>query len=213
MENLLEIDINQFEMHQTAKMTYHTYTNDLCFDIYSEIEPIEVDVMQTLRVVECKKVLIDGAFDFGQHADQDRSSSTKKLLSPYGKYLDECGLQHDATATLKEIKPFDEVTYLVADESVADGEATKLVTSRRPRILRWIGSGSQLPDAYCFPGNLIRWIYLIEKSTWTAAASAPGPRVESSESDLEESFTHNYIRPLFEVAMINVMQWLHETTK
>ena len=209
MENLLEIDMNQFEAHHTSKMTYHMYSNDLCFDIYSEIEPIEIDVMQTLRFVECSKNIIDNVFDFGQHSDSD-SSYTKKLLSPFGKYFDDCRLQHDATATLKQIKPFDEVSYKVIDTTIADGEAYKLTTNKFIRIIRWIGSGSQLPDAYCFPGNIIRWIYLLEKATVTAA---PGPLVQSSEDNIQDSFAHNFIRPYLEIGMIKLMQWIHESTK
>ena len=65
MENLLEIDLNQFETHYTSKMTYYMYSNDLCFDIFAEIQPIELDVMQSLRVVQCSKNLIDDVFDYG----------------------------------------------------------------------------------------------------------------------------------------------------
>jgi len=81
------------------------------------------------------------------------------------------------------------------------------------RIIRWVGSGSTLPDAFCFPGNLIRWIYLLEKAARLAALSGPGPLVQSAEDNMEDSFVYNYIKPYFEIGMIHLMQWLHATTK
>jgi len=63
-------------------------------------------------------------------------------LSPFGKYFDICDLQNDATATLKSIRPFDEVKYKVTDTSISDGQAFKIVTDRFIRLIRWVGSGS-----------------------------------------------------------------------
>ena len=80
-------------------------------------------------------------FDFGQHSKYD-TEYTNKLLSPFGKYFDECKLQNDETATLKSFRPFDDVQNKVIDESIADGEAYKVVTDRLIRLIRWIGSGA-----------------------------------------------------------------------
>ena len=101
-------------------MTYYSYANDLCFDVFSEIEPIETDVMSTGSLIEGSKVLIDSFFDYGQNWQQD-NTNTQKPLSPYGKFFDRIGLSSDATATLKQWRPFDEVEYYTRDETVADG--------------------------------------------------------------------------------------------
>jgi hypothetical protein len=116
---------------------------------------------------------------------------------------------------LKSFRPFDDVQNKVIDESIADGEAYKVVTDRLIRLIRWIGSGAQTPDDYCFPGNLIRWIYLAEKELkkTLAVPLAPSPMVQASEGEYQESFVYNYVKPYAEIGMIKFVQWLHETTK
>ena len=82
------------------------------------------------------------------------------------------------------------------------------------RILRWVGSGNSLPDAYCFPGNLIRWIYLLEKATMTAVAAAPGPQVGSAKDDMSDAgFMTTFLKPYVELGLLQAVKWFHEQAK
>lgn len=162
--------------------------------------------MQSLRFVECSKSLIDCIWDFGQWAEDDTSNS-KKPFSPFGKFFDKCGLVHDASMTLKNIKPFDKVEYQIKDESVNDAGTYINTKTQWMRLVRWIGSGSTIPDEYCFPGNIVRWIYLTEKALFPeAAASAPGPQVGAGEFS-DAPFT-SFVKPYIELGVIKFVSFI-----
>ena len=106
----MEINIADFEVRHVSGILYNSYTNDMCMNIFSEIEDIVINVYQYLQLVECSKTLIDSLTDFGQYPKLDTSKS-KKPYSVFSKYFDSCNLLNDATLTLKKYKPFDKITW------------------------------------------------------------------------------------------------------
>jgi len=91
-------------------MMYNMYTNDLCFDIYTEIDPVTISLDMEAAFIECEKTLVDCIDDFGQNSKYDRDYTTKPL-GPFAKFLDKCELGHDENYALKIWKPFDTIQY------------------------------------------------------------------------------------------------------
>jgi len=143
----MTVEAEEFKVVHKTQFAYYTFTNDLCMDIYSEIDNFKLIAQMEVKIVQCNKILIDCMDDFGQFHANDISTS-KKPISPYAKFLDECILGNDAPITLWEFYPMKEAdpkTGLLRD---------------RLRTLRWVGSGAN--DYNCFPGNVIRYFYITE---------------------------------------------------
>lgn len=188
----LEIDIADFEVRHVSGILYNSQTNDMCMNVFSEIQDIVINVYQYLQLVECTKTLIDCLTDFGQYPKDDTDKS-KKPFSVFSKYFDSCNLLNDATLTLKKYKPFDKITW--TEQKTKDDLGVPLplpVTVTKSyellRKIQWIGGGTNLPDPYCFPGNFIKWIVSWEKK----AAVAPNLLV----SEQEGSFLSNFLGPM-----------------
>ena len=99
-----------------------------------------------MAFVECSKNLIDNFDDFGQFAAWD-SQSANKPIGPYSKFFDECDLSSETTVQVKEYEPFASDSPLGWDNMV-----------------RWLGDGSDSVNDQCYPKNIIRAIWILEKS-------------------------------------------------
>mmetsp|Transcript_18062 Transcript_18062/g.30812 ORF Transcript_18062/g.30812 Transcript_18062/m.30812 type:complete len:90 (-) Transcript_18062:354-623(-) len=87
-------------MEHASQIYYDFYTNDLCLDVYSQIEDFTVQTQVTTAFIECYKVLVDCFNDFGQFYLGD-TETTEKPFSPYAKIFDSCSLSNDATFDLR----------------------------------------------------------------------------------------------------------------
>lgn len=60
------LEIEEFKMFHQTQFGYYTYTNDLCLDIFSEMDNFSVKSTMELKIIQCFKMLIDCFDDFGQ---------------------------------------------------------------------------------------------------------------------------------------------------
>lgn len=118
--------MDEFRVEHVSKIRYDLYTNDLCIDVYSQIEDFKIKMDLTMAFIECYKVLVDCLNDFGQFGGDTLNS--EKPFSKYSKIFDECSLSTDDTISLKEFDPF-----LVEEEGATE----------KKNILYWIGIGPE----------------------------------------------------------------------
>jgi hypothetical protein len=121
------LEFEEFKMFHKTQFAFYTYTNELCIDIFSEIDNFQIKSTLELKFIQCFKKLIDCFDDFGQFYMNDYPTS-QKPISPYAKLFDECSLGVDEPVTLKEWKPLEYVSV--------DG-----TTKEYQRTVRWVGSG------------------------------------------------------------------------
>jgi len=115
-------------------------------------------------------------------------ATTRKPISPYAKLFDSCTLGVDEPVTLKEWKPME---YISADGS----------TKEYQRSIAWVGSGTN--NVYCFPGNVVRMIYIATKK------SAGSPIVqEAMNGDYGDSWIGNVVEPMLRMSSKHIFDWL-----
>ena len=152
----VDTTLDEFSIQHKTQVFYDLYTNDLCIHIFSQIEEFKLQLVLTLAFIECYKVLIDCFTDFGQYYATDNIYTTK-LFSPYAKIFDQCQLSNEASLPPKSIEPFTSGSFLYEKNTIY-----------------WVGSNDYSSGYYpdCFPGNIIRSIYLWEKK-YLSSVGAP----------------------------------------
>mmetsp|Transcript_7634 Transcript_7634/g.11848 ORF Transcript_7634/g.11848 Transcript_7634/m.11848 type:complete len:171 (-) Transcript_7634:35-547(-) len=152
-----------------------------------------------MAFLECYKILIECLNDCGQFSEDD-TSTTEKPISPFAKIFDQCELSNDASFVLKEFDIFTMFPDFL-------------------HTIKWLGQGptaytqsSYYPD--CFPGNIVRAIYLMERSAASAVGLPAGmTEQELFESDEHPSLVKTFVKPFVDYYVVKFLTFLSDQAK